>query len=94
MYLPIMAISMLLLLLTVAATVDKNGDCSALTGELSCRYNCGSLLQGICVEGACYCTDIGTGNCKIGNNEAGCKDICNFLAKPSSGCYEGQCVCH
>lgn len=89
----------LILLLTVItaviAHVERKGDCDLATDDLLCRYSCGPLqLQPMCVSGECYCTDVGTGSCKTGNNGEGCKTVCEFLSKSSTGCFEGQCSCH
>ncbi|EPB82036.1 hypothetical protein HMPREF1544_11240 [Mucor circinelloides 1006PhL] len=86
--------TILLLLLTVTAHVEQKGNCDVATDDLLCRYSCGPLqLQPMCVSGVCYCTDVGTGSCKTGNNGDGCKAVCEFLSKTSNGCFEGQCNC-
>ncbi|CAO3629312.1 unnamed protein product [Mucor hiemalis] len=77
----------------IQATAVRNGDCDK-SGEFLCRYGCGAKqMQSMCLDSACYCTDVGTGSCKVGGNSEGCKDVCQSLGKASDGCFNNECVC-
>lgn len=70
------------------------GQCDQATEDIRCRYACGpELLQPMCISGQCYCTNVGSGSCRTGNNNDGCKAVCEYLGKTSTGCFENECNC-
>lgn len=74
--------------------VTKKGACDVNTDDLKCHYDCGAdQLQNICLQGECYCTNVGQGSCKTGPNNEGCNAVCQSTGKASGSCFLGQCTC-
>ncbi|KAI8984381.1 hypothetical protein BDF20DRAFT_859714 [Mycotypha africana] len=74
--------------------VIEKGECDLATDDIRCRYACGpEQLQPMCITGRCYCTNVGLGSCRTGNNNEGCIAVCQFMGKNSNGCSENGCAC-
>lgn len=64
-----------------------------LKGLATCQKLCDQKgLQPMCVDGACYCTNVGDGDCESDNGE-GCKAVCKELNREMTSCNKNQCSC-
>lgn len=64
-----------------------------MKGLATCQKLCDEKeLQPICVDGACYCTNVGDGDCESDNGE-GCKAVCKELDRQMTSCNKNQCSC-
>lgn len=92
-----LALILLCSFVSAQAKVIKKGACDKNTDDLKCRYDCGAdaeqLTQYMCLDGECYCTNIGEGSCKMGNNNDGCNAVCQSTGKASGACLLGSCTC-
>lgn len=77
----------------VTSEVIEMGKCSDFASQLLCSTKCGlHALQPMCVDGTCYCTSVGDGDCAADNNK-GCESVCAALAKDTKGCNKDVCIC-
>ncbi|KAI8060139.1 hypothetical protein BC940DRAFT_337817 [Gongronella butleri] len=85
----------------------SEGDDDYVVGEssmLACQTFCQSqalapvdnydtMLNGLCVLGTCYCTEVGIGTCQDSNQE-GCDAVCYGLNEDWVGvCSNNHCQC-